>query len=216
VSSGGFWCLFVALCTFAGGVIFSGVNEGKPDWQAFLSALNAWSTFAQAIAAAFVAAIAYTGLNAWKHQIKHEKEINVVWSTMAALQQVDMSFQRMTLEALIFGLRTEPSQPQINIIEFLNNQPLGGYLKALEEQCVWMDRVVTDNGWEWVNRSGFIYSRAITYLSLYRGAPPSSSAEFPEFMASKTTGITEALEQFKLEVSSMEMKLKELKQQLQS
>ena len=153
---------------------------------------------------------AFLGVNAWKKQIKHEKELNIVWDTMAALRRVEMAFNDLQAHLLFLS-----DDADFNLSVFASGHPIKGYAKALEEQCVWMDRIVAGGTWEWVNRSSFLSMKVSSYLLLYSNTPGGGTVEFASAMAGRVQALTDVHDGFKKEVGVMDVKLKTVKQRLE-
>ncbi|WP_323614999.1 hypothetical protein [Pseudomonas putida] len=200
----GFWCLASAILVLATSVVVSAA-VGAEDVKELLTAIGAWSTAAQAMTSIILLVLAVLGFNTWKRQIRYEKAMNIIWSMMASLHRVGVGFQRVATELLVSGTKRD-----FDVVAFLNERTLGGHLKELEEQCVWMDRVVSDNEWEWVNHAETLKTHVIRYLVQYRNVPPCSEFEFVEVMAARSPELQSVMAEFKLESSTMSNKLKTL------
>lgn len=201
----GFWCLVVSLVLLFSVVIYSSTLV-TPKWTTWLVSANSVATIVQALTSIALVVFAVVGLNQWKRQIEHEKKINTIWAVMAAIHRVDVGFQNIVTELLILGVKQD-----FEVTVFLQERPLGGYLSELEEHCVWMDRVVTDSEWEWVNHAATLRALVVSYLAQYRSTPPCESLIFPSVMASRQEDLRKALENFTQEKEQMAAKLKHLK-----
>lgn len=91
--------------------------------------VGTWSIAAQAITSLALVIFAVLGFNTWKRQVR--KGMNVVWTVMAALHRGAVSFQRVATELLVSGTPVD-----FDVVRYRNDRALGGYLKELEEQCV--------------------------------------------------------------------------------
>lgn len=203
----GFWCLAVALVLLTTAMLASAAISAA-EMKDIIAAVAAWSTAAQAITSLALVIFAMLGFTMWKRQVRYEKGMNVIWTAMAALHRVDVSFQRVATELLVSGTPVD-----FEVLTYLNERALGGYLKELEDQCVWMDKIVTDNEWEWVNHAELLRSHVIHYLVEYRDSPPASSGlEFVKAMAPRTDALQKAHAGFKEESSIMTRKLRALKE----
>ncbi|MFG0754889.1 hypothetical protein ACF8O8_19020 [Pseudomonas sp. TYF_14] len=199
----GFWCLAIVLVLLTTTFILS-VPLNKVEMSGVLTHVSAWSAAIQGIASIILVVFAILGFSTWKAQIKHEKVMSVIWTTQASLHRVDIDFQTIMVELSTSGVPFD-----LDVTTFLSQQELGSSLKELHEQCVWMDRIVTENGWEWVNHAGFLKGHVISYISRSRGSPSISDRLFC-IGSEQSAEINRAVNGFKSELAAMERKLKEL------
>ena len=98
----GFWCLAVALVLLTTAMLASAAISAA-EMRDIIAAVAAWSTAAQAITSLALVIFAMLGFTMWKRQVRYEKGMNVIWTAMAALHRVDVSFQRVATELLVSG-----------------------------------------------------------------------------------------------------------------
>lgn len=206
----GFWCLFLVIVVV--GVAASFSRAAGPPWPSyadFYSGLTAWASLAQALTSVVLVVAAFLGVNEWKKQISHEKELNVVWETMAALRRVEVAFHDLQAKLFVHALDGD-----FDLNNFAAGHPIGGYIKTLEDQCVWMDKVVSDGDWHWVPQSGSLNIHISTYLLLHTNAPFGDRTEFATLMASRSEALKTSVNDFNNQVRAMDQELQSLKKKL--
>ncbi|WP_247840362.1 hypothetical protein [Pseudomonas sp. MWU12-3103b] len=144
----GFYGLLAAFVIIVCALFYSTFTDGRPEStdKAF-NLISSVSALIQAIAAIFVAGLAFRGWNSWKLQIVHGKALGIVWDANVALRGVEAAVNE--LEARWARSYVSGSD---QIIELDENGIVGKVLEIFKTQCILLDKVVVKNEWEWQNR----------------------------------------------------------------
>jgi hypothetical protein len=205
----GFWCLALVISVVGVAALLSSAYGNSPNYAAFHSGLSAWAGLAQAIAATVLVVAAFLGVNEWKKQLRHEKELNVVWETLAAVRRLEMSFNNLRAHLLVYT-----SDRDFNLSGFLLEHPIVGYLKSLEEHCLWMDRLFSENDWKWVSRASSFNMHVSSYRLLYSNTPALGSIQFVAAMASRSDTLETISREFQDSIIAMDRELLLIKRSL--
>ncbi|WP_339484345.1 hypothetical protein [Pseudomonas sivasensis] len=145
----GFYCSTIALIALACAVFFGAWSHtGRQGTQDAFAFVSSFSSLIQALAAAFVAFLAFRGLFAWKYQIVHEKYLEVVWDANVTLREMEGAYH----DYLVPKMTQAPANvSKPDAISEIKQGELGNALKKLKSKCILLDKIVVKKEWLWQN-----------------------------------------------------------------
>lgn len=153
----GFYSACLALVVLVVAAFFSVRVGSAQAWQIIHSA----SAMIEALAAIGIAGVSFAAYGTWKHDVRQNKTLSILWDTSVAFREVEMGFNEWFFGP---GAEQKAGSDSDRLNTLLNISTLGLALRAFKKQCVLLDKVVLKRDWRWINHAAELdmLARALT------------------------------------------------------
>ncbi|KQQ50646.1 hypothetical protein ASF84_20440 [Pseudomonas sp. Leaf127] len=140
----GFYSACLALTVLVFAAFFSVKVGAVQAWQIIQST----SALLEALAAIGIAGVAFAAYSTWKHDVRQQKTLSIVWDASVAFREIEIGFSEW-----FFGPDAEQraGSDSERLNAQLSTSSLGLAIRAFRKQCMLIDKVVLRHNWRWIN-----------------------------------------------------------------
>ncbi|EMR0579882.1 hypothetical protein RVW94_005281 [Pseudomonas aeruginosa] len=158
----GFWVCAILMVVMTG-LLFLVIATHGGEKELF-DYLDHIGSFIGGIGGVATAGVALAGVSLWRKQLVHGKQLEVIWEGQVALREVHMALQ---YNAFLLAIPLHNKDEDWYAAEMEKNQIALNMANArFRTACTFLDKLVTNNGWEWVNESSQLNSVWVSHKSL--------------------------------------------------